>query len=163
MTQRAWVFPMLVGVALLVSWPFSWAGFAWVPAPLFLAIILVYTLPHPVRWLTALAVVVELFTALPLGVMTAAIFLPYGMKKLARRVETDFSIWFFLYITLVVALQVTLLSLSYGLAAVFRSGGQASLIFFPWPMSLVTILATAMITFTLLIIRSFSLPSPWTR
>lgn len=154
MTRRSLVFPLLVLGVIFITWRLSYTTFAWVPVPLFLGSLIAHTNKKPLRWLVALAAASELFTVLPFGVMTAAIFLPWGGKRLARRMETDFSLWFFLYILAITSAQILILCL-----VLVRHGWQ----FFPWPAALISMLASAGAVFALLVIRSFSLPSPWPR
>lgn len=154
MTRRSMVFPLLVLGVIFITWRLSYTTFAWVPVPLFLGSLIAHTIKKPLRWLAALAVLGELFTVLPFGVMTAAIFLPWGGRRVAHRMETDFSLWFFLYLLTVTGAQVLVICL-----ASMRHGWQ----FFPWPAALVSTLATSGAVFALLIIRLFSLPSVWPR
>ncbi len=154
MTRRSWVFPLLVFTVLLITWRMRYTTFAWVPAPLFLSSLIAHTSKKPWRWLLGLALASELFSTLPFGIMTAAVLLPGGARRVARRIETDFSLWFFWYILAITGLQILTLCLPF-----LRQGWQ----FFPWPMALVSALSCAAAVFLLLVIRSFSLPSLWPR
>ena len=77
-----------------------------VPFHIFLSTCLAWLLQKPFSSLLALAILLELFSALPFGTITIAVLIPYLLKKVAVRVEADIS-FSFLTLLLVTAVAQT--------------------------------------------------------
>ncbi|MEK7556627.1 MAG: hypothetical protein AAB538_01490, partial [Patescibacteria group bacterium] len=76
----------------------------WIPFVLLMAVILTYTATHPRRWLVVLAILGELLTALPLGIVSCVIFTPLLMQRLlpSEKSFPSFSLLGILFLTITV-------------------------------------------------------------
>jgi len=84
--------------------------FSLLPLPLALALLFTYTIPGSLRLLLFLAFVSELFSALPPGILMAAILAPYMATKIPGRPMADVTVWFFLFILFTASLQIGILT-----------------------------------------------------
>lgn len=91
---------------LLLTHFFMGRLFAW---PLVLSLILTYTISRSWYFLALTAVGVELFSQLPPGVMSVALFTPWLFLRIPGRPSPDLSILFSLYVVLISSVQVLVL------------------------------------------------------
>ncbi len=80
--------------------------FAW---PLILALVLTYTISRAWYFLLLIAIVAELFSQLPPGIMSVAIFTPWLFLRIPARPSPDLTVFFGLYIFLISFVQVVVL------------------------------------------------------
>ncbi|MEX1998028.1 MAG: hypothetical protein WEA04_05155 [Candidatus Andersenbacteria bacterium] len=67
---------------------------SFIPAPLVLATVLIWVLPAPLPYVFLLAIVSEVFSSLPFGLMALAILLPLFIFRLRKRIDVDLSFSF---------------------------------------------------------------------
>lgn len=81
------------------------------PSVLILATIIAYVSQGSWRFLLALALVGELFSLLPPGILAVAIFIPWLLTRVPGRPSADFSILFGCWLLLTATVQVGILTI----------------------------------------------------
>lgn len=149
MPWRFWI--LALSLAVVGHWALRWQTFSWLPFPVVVATLLAFTVERPLRYLVGLALVSELLTALPGGIVTAAVLFPWAVRNAARRLERKASLSFLGVIMITVLGQVLILA-AFDWAAGNAAGGWKTADlwrFAPWPAMLITWLASAGLAFGL--------------
>lgn len=147
MKRRAWWF---WGTALLMG--------AWLPLPVLLAILIAYTVAKPKLWLVGLAVMSELLTALPFGILTVTIFLPLIVRRWTAPQEPTVT-FSFLAVVIGIALGQYLILASFDISQLVWQKGFLELPrYVPWRYITAELLASAFTAFALLNARGLFVP-----
>lgn len=143
---------LIVGVILIGSLVaqriFHTGIISYSPAPVLSAIILTWTIPRAWRYLLVIAIFSELFTTLPLGILSLTIFMPLLIYFLRGRIEADISFSFLLIILLTVLLQFITLA-SYDIAHTYSV---------PWRLLFSSWLITSAISFAACVMITNHMP-----
>lgn len=155
MKQKPSVFlgVVFVVVAVVLHMALQRHGISFVPLPILASLLAVYILDRPLGVLVLLAIMFELLTTAPLGVVTAAVFAPYVIRRFFRAVEIDISFSFLLLVFGSAAAQVSLLVLP-GFLSPLMDGFSLSEMYRYIPVSawFLTVIASTVAAFTLLIV-----------
>lgn len=135
---------ILIAAAIVVA---ILAGHMWlhvqlvsvIMAPLVLAIWLGF-LPDPPEWIIlGLAVLAELFSSAPIGILAAAVLLPFIIHNLLPKLRPGITFRFLLLVFGISALQIVCLVTATALAVNMAT--------FAWPATLVSILGSGLAAF----------------
>ncbi len=119
---------------------------SFVIAPLAIAALLPFTMAESLWLLVSLLLIAELFSGLPVGIMSVAILVPFVYRRLLANTEPALSISFFLSVTLIVVSQLALVTVGLLLEAT----NHASFAIWqqlPLKSLVITFLVTSMIVF----------------
>jgi hypothetical protein len=131
---------------------------SYAPAPVLLAVILTWSIPRAWRYLIVIAIVSELFTTLPLGILSLTIAMPLGVYLLRGRIEADISFSFLSLILVSVFLQFVVLTSFDVVHNYIAEGGQSIISVIPWRLLFSSWLITSAMAFAACVIITNQMP-----
>jgi hypothetical protein len=131
----------------------------YISAPLVIATTITWTLPGRLTEMVILAVLVELLSTAPLGVMTATVMLPYIIYRLRGRISVSPSLSFLFLILLTTLIQVSITAAPALMTLISQSINITLPITFFWIIQiLITILTTSVASYAISLTFQYLLP-----
>lgn len=149
-----WRFVILTaGLVLIGHWALRQETISWLPLPITAAVIIAFTAERPARYLIGLAIVCELLSSLPAGILTATVLLPWLVRKGTPRIEHQASVSFLGVIAATVLGQLILIMAFDWLSGIFHSGWSwdSAWRYVPWPAAGSTWIASSVVAFLLIV------------
>lgn len=103
----------IAGVVVLAAWAHSvlrYGTFSVLLLPIFVSILVTYVASVPTYYLLILAVIAELYSSFPPGVMTLVVLVPWLVRSVMRERQPTLSFTFLVKIVVTVILQLAILS-----------------------------------------------------
>jgi hypothetical protein len=151
---RLW---LAIGLILLLGLHVIWqrALFSLIPLALTIPLVLTWIARRPLPYLLGWAVIVELLSTTPLGLMTALTLVPWFVRLTWRRAEADLSFSFLVVVVGTVLLQLVG-RMGYELAlTAYRHGltGGDLVYTAPWSLTILTLLLTTVVGYSLIVVE----------
>jgi hypothetical protein len=162
--SRTASFVLLALIAVLLHILVQNNTLSFVPLPLYLSLTIIWLIPSPWYFLIALALYSELFTTLPVGLLSSAIAIAALTWHFRGRIEIDLSFSFLLLLLATVFLQIALLLgseiIHYNLASMGLENLRLSLPLLPVTVLLIS---TTIAVFLTCVLFDSAFPRPVTR
>lgn len=133
---------LLVITALTLQSALPGSGLSLLPAALVVATVITWLMPQPLRYLLPLAIITELVSSAPPGILTVTMLLPLVPLRLRWRVEAEASFSFLLLLAATAAAQLAVISVAEGINQLSLTASTLV----PWPHILWSWLTLTIVT-----------------